>query len=294
MSTDTQTEVERAENQPPADEDLSDSNRLAGQLAVLEAENERLRSEYARLRQTQYRRTALALGGLGIAGVLGALLIPTARTVLLALGGTGIFLGVLTYYLSPERFLPATVGRGIYSTLADNERAVVDELGLSDRRVYIPLDERSETRLYTPQTTATSLPEKEALTDLFVVDNRGVSVRPTGDALFAEFERALTGDFSAEPAEITEQLSTGLREQFELVEGTEHSVPADVDREAGEVSIGVTDSVYGPLDQFDHPVVSFLAVGLARGLDTPVEASIETDTDRADAVVICRWQDKDH
>ena len=290
-----ETTVETDEGRPdeaPPSADASEHERLAGELAVLQAENDRLRNEYTRLQQTQYRHTALALVAIGALAAVGALLVPNARTVLFALAGTGLFLGILTYYLTPERFLPATVGRAIYETGAENERQVVDELGLSDTCLYVPVGERPDVRLYVPQSSARPLPEESALRETFVVSDgtRGVAFRPTGDALFEEFERAVTGEPATKPGEIVSQLRDSLVEQFELVQSTEHSLSPDSTRDSGEVTVGVTDSVYGSLEQFDHPVVSLLGVGFAHGLNTPVEVSVETTgNDRMDAVVICRW-----
>jgi hypothetical protein len=68
-----------------------------------------------------------------------------------------------------------------------------------------------------------------------------------------------------------------------------------VDEEASDaagdrvvVSFGVSNPTIGSLERFDHPVPSFLAVGLARGLDASV--AVETtpaEGDRADYVVTC-------
>lgn len=267
---------------------LPEEERLAGELAVLEAENEQLRTEYARLQQTQYRRSAVALAVLGALAAVGGLLFPTARAVLLALAGTGLFLGVLTYYLSPEQFLPASVGREVYGALAANERAVVDELGLSDGRLYVPVEGR--VRLYVPGSTGDSLPDDDALGETFVVgEGRGVAFQPTGQALFAEFERALTGELADEPAELARQLREGLVEQFELVESTEQSVPEETTAESGELRVGVTGSAFGSVEQFDHPVPSVLGVGLARGLDEAVAVEVGDGSERVDALVTCRW-----
>ena len=137
------------------EEKVSEQERLAGEVALLEAENEQLRTEYARLQQTQYRQTAIALVGVGLVAALGGLLLPSARTVLLALGGTGVFLGVLTYYLSPERFLSASVGRAVHETAASNQAGIVAELGLSETRLYAPVGE-ADVRLYVPASPARS------------------------------------------------------------------------------------------------------------------------------------------
>ena len=274
------------------EETLSETERLTGRVAMLEAENQRLRDEYARIKQTRYRQTAVALVGVGLLAVVGGLLAPATRTVLFALGGTGIFLGILTYYLAPERFIPASVGREVYAALASNEQRVVADLGLSEDRIYVPMEGEGRVRLYVPQQTAESLPDADALAETFVTadSHRGIALGPTGVPLFAEFERALSGETATTPADLTAQLSDALVEQFELVESAEHSLDPETTADAGQLTVGIVDSIYGPPAQFDHPVASFLGVGVARGLDTPVAVSVESIADgRADAVVTCRW-----
>lgn len=268
--------------------ELSERERLAGELASLEAENRRLREEYARSQQTEYRRTAAALVLVGALAAGGGLLFPSARTVLFALAGTGAFLGALTYYLAPEQFLPASVGRDVYGALAHNHEQLGAELGLSDRTVYVPTAD--QVRLYVPQSSGTPLPDEELLGETFVVGDgqRGVAFRPTGVPLFAEFERAFGGTLGETPDELGRQLTDALVEQFELVESVD--VESAGNGASGQLTVGVVDSAYGPLDQFGHPVPSFLAVGLASGVDVPVSVTVDADgTDRVDAVVTCRW-----
>ena len=276
-------------------EKVSEQERLAGEVALLETENEQLRTEYARLQQTQYRQTAIALVGVGLVAALGGLLLPSARTVLLALGGTGVFLGVLTYYLSPERFLSASVGRAVYETTASNQAGIVAELGLSEARLYVPVGE-ADVRLYVPASPSEPLPDDDdALGERFVVTDeaRGVAFEPSGQALLADIEQALTDDLGSEPAAVARQLREALVEQFELVDSAEQSVPDESDREAGELTVGVEGSAYGPLERFDHPVASVLAVGLARALDAPVAVAVDPDgNDRVDATVTCRWPEQ--
>jgi len=268
--------------------DVSETERLAGELARLEAENDRLRAAYAHSKRTEYRQTAAALAAVGALAALGAVLFTGARTVLFALAGTGVFLGVLTYFLAPEQFLPASVGREVYDAMADNQARIVAELGLSDDRIYLPVD--GGVRLYVPQTADASLPDDAALEETFVVfdGGRGVAFRPTGEALFAEFERSLDGELATTHDEVGAQLTEALVEQFELLESIEQST-AGTD-EAGRLTVGVVNSAYGPPDRFDNPVVSFLGVGVARALDVPVGVMVNPDgNERVDAVVTCRW-----
>lgn len=78
----------------------------------------RLRSELARTRRPRYWRAATGTAGLGAAAIVGALLFPAASTVLIALGRTGLFIAVLVRYLTPERFVSATIGRWVYEALS--------------------------------------------------------------------------------------------------------------------------------------------------------------------------------
>lgn len=274
------------------DETIAD---LSAQLEVLSEENQRLRKEYARARRTRYRRTALALAAVGIVGILGGLALPESRTVLFALGGTGLFTAVLTYYLTPEQFISAAVGEGIYSALARTETALVNELGLQDEQVYVPTAGgagEQAARLFVPQQSAFDVPDHSALESLFVVtaaeSERGVAIHPTGEPLFSEFERTLSGPLSDEPELLATQLTDGLVEQFELA----RSATVEFDEGGAGLTVAIDGSAYGAVDRVDHPIVSFLGVGLAVGLDLPVTVeSIRADDDRAEYLVACSWPD---
>lgn len=275
--------------------DLSDTpedaqeESLVAEVEVLREENRRLREEFARARRTQYRRTAITLAGIGVLAGIAGVLFADARTVLFALGGTGVFFGVLVYYLSPEQFISADVGRRVYEALAQNEAATVAELGLQNDRVYVPVgDSVEDVRLFVPQRSEYELPDAEALADTFVVPDepagRGLALEPTGGPLAVDFRQAAT-DVVDDPTAIAPALADALVEQFELVA----SADSDVDPEAGRLTVGVTESVYGSVDRFDHPVASFLAVGLASALDTPVTTKVSTGDDRVDYLVTCQW-----
>ncbi|MFB6161783.1 MAG: hypothetical protein ABEJ61_11520 [Haloferacaceae archaeon] len=275
-------------------DDADDSEaELAVRLERLAAENRRLRREYARARTSQYRRSAVGLAVLGLLGVAGGLVFPDDRSVLFALGGTGLFASVLTYYLTPEQFVPATVGERVYTALARNEGALAADLGLAGPHVYVPTDTPDDgtdagVRLFVPQQESFDLPGADALASTFVAtdetDRRGVALDPTGDALFDPFEEALAGDLRTDLGPLADQLGDALVEQFELVAG----VRVETDASEGRVTVGVSGSAYGPVDRFDHPVASFLAVGIARGRDDPVTLSVEAGDDRADYLVTVR------
>lgn len=282
MSTSTNDRDTDTEDEQP------DVPTLEGEIEVLREENRRLREEYARARKSEYRRTAAVLILAGLLSVAGGFLVTSARTVLFALGGTGVFIGVLTYYLTPERMLPATVGRDVYAAMADTQNGIVEELGLRGDRIYVPADDG--VRLFVPQHADYTVPDAGDLADVFVVGEddrtRGIAVTPTGDTLFERFEETRTGDVGDDPGAVARGLAGALVEQFELLGATE--VEAETDR----VTVAVSDSTYGSVGRFDHPVPSLLGSGLARELDRPVSVEVADPDDRpADALVTCRWDD---
>lgn len=284
-STDSHETPGPTTNESSADTDQS-RRAYAAQVELLTEENSRLRSEYARARQSQYRETALGLAAIGVLAVVSGLLFPDGQEVLFTLGAIGLFGGILTYYLTPSQFIAAEVGERVYAATAANEATIADELGLRDDRIYLPGDDSVLARLYVPQRAEYELPDD--LTSLFVTDTaqRGLVLEPTGSALFKEFERALTAELATEPAALATQLSDGLIEQFELARSAE----PDVDAAAGRVTVAITDSAFGAVDRFDHPIASFLAVGLATGLAEPITLEVVAGDERSDWVVTCRWE----
>ncbi|WP_254533381.1 hypothetical protein [Natrinema gelatinilyticum] len=292
MST---SDVDRDETTTDLDADQTneqDDNQLelAARTELLEAENKRLRAEYARAKQSRYRRTAAGLALVGTCAALAAVLFPDGREVLFALASVGLFGGVLTHYLTPETFVTANVGERIYAAMAANEAAIASELGLSSDRVYLPTDDAADTRLYIPQQTANELPTLDKLEGPILTDpeHRGLVLEPTGATLLEEFERALTDEFATAPAPLATQLADGLVEQFELAGNAE----PDVDVASNRITVAIDDSAFGDLDRFDHPIISFLAVGFVTGLERPIRLEVTPANERSDWLVTCRWDDR--
>lgn len=289
MSTDG-TAVDDDADEPAPDEQLAE---LRTKIQLLTEENTRLRESYSRAKQTQYRQSALGLLAVGVVAALGGLLVPTARSVLFALAGTGLFGGILTYYLTPEQFISADVGRDVYATLAENEAALAAELGLSEERVYVPVSTAERpVRLFIPQQRRYTLPPESTLEAQTILaadsTSNGVALDPSGNRLLTSLEATLRGSLADSPAELAAQLSDALVEQFELVDGAQ----PDIDPDGERCSVAVRGSVYGPIGQFDHPVVSLLAAGFASGLAVPVTVSVSQETDAtSDATVTLRWEE---
>lgn len=270
----------------------ADGDRRA-RVELLEAENRALRAAHARTRQARYRRTAAGLAALGVVAVAGALLFPGARAVLFALGATGLFGGLLTYYLAPERFIAASVGEATYEAHADAVEALADELGLADARVYLPPDDATDpVRLFLPQHADYAVPDDAALASTVVVPDdpgaRGLALHPTGAPLLRELRATLSGPLADEPRRLADQLADGLVESVELAESATPEVAE------GRVTLAVAGSAYAGATRIDHPVASLLGAGLAVGLDRPVAIeATRADDDRADVLVTARWDPSD-
>lgn len=235
----------------------------------------------------------LAIGALsGISGVL----FTAAQEILFAFAATALFGAVLTHYLTPEKFIAASVGERVYDAgTATVGAELISELGLQDSSIYVPsasTDRASSVpvRLFVPQHRNYDLPEAAALESLFVVTDddrsRGVSLTPAGGGLVREFESTLTDDLATEPDELAAQLTSALVENFELAA----SATVEYDADNRRVTVGIQESAYGPVTRFDHPIASFVATGLAKQLDAPVRVeTTAADGDQADYLITCRW-----
>ncbi|MFB6130399.1 MAG: hypothetical protein ABEJ28_06225 [Salinigranum sp.] len=276
-----------------AGDEEGDADELAVQVDLLRSENRRLREEYARARLVRYRRTAIALALVGLVSIVGAAAFPIARTVLVVVGATGVFGGILTYYLTPERVVPASVGQSAYDALSRTGRAVGDGLGLSEISVYVPIDAGDDVlapvRLFVPQSRSFEVPPDEELLSAFVAPEsesmRGVSFVPAAARMLAEFDRAVveTGD---DPEAAVAALSDALVEQFELVRRADY----ELDPDGGRAIVGVSGCAYGDVSSFDHPVASLVGAGLAHLLGEPVTVEVSTPEEGgSEYLLTCRW-----
>lgn len=266
-------------------------DELQGRVELLQAENQRLRREYVRARRSRYQRTAIGLLVVGAFGLAGGGLLPGAQTVLLALGGSAVIAGVLTYYLTPEDFVTLSVGDALTATLQDNYEAIQAELNLAGDPVYVPLtdDATAEARLFLPQHRDFTLPSADALRDVFVIpdapDERGLALYPTGSELLAEFKQAsTTSTLSADdPEQVFEALADGLVEQFELAEQISTTLEADT-----RCVIAISGSASDGVHRLDHPLTSFLGVGAAVHIQQPVRIEVR-ETEGREYILECRW-----
>lgn len=277
------TETSDAQQVPDSAHDDERDAVTAAEVAVLREENERLRKQFKQARQTTYRRTALAFLIVGLIALAGGALFPDVRVLLVALGGTGVFAAILTFFITPEAFLAASVSEQIYAATARNGADLVSELGLQDARVYAPAGQDG-VRLFIPAHREYVVPDPDALQSVFVVTDaereRGVALQPTGRELYGDFETAANEAQSLE--EFTAQLGDAVVEQFELAQ----SVTTGVSPQANQARFEITGQSCGELRSFDQPVVSFLATGLATYTDQPVRIEFPDDSE---PLLQCQW-----
>jgi hypothetical protein len=218
----------------------------------------------------------------GLIALAGAVVLVPLRELLVALGFTGLFGAVLTYFLTPERFVSATIGEQIYTTLADNEAAIVDDLMLGGEPLLYPTpDADVPARLFVPQVPETVPADDSDLSTPFTTGEvNGLALEPMGTALYRELQ-TVADRLPETPPEIATVVGEALIEQFELIDSVE------VDGDTERVTMAIDGSAYGPPDRFDHPVSSLLATTLAAELETVVTPTVESGT-RAEWLITCR------
>ncbi|WP_193310589.1 hypothetical protein [Halorubrum halophilum] len=282
------TTTESSDGTASSRDGVPSQEALLAQKRALEVENEQLRSAYAAAQRSRYRRTAIALCVVGLVSVGAGVIFESSQPVLFAIGATGLFAGVLTYYFSPTRFVAETIGDRLVEANAATLNAFVQTLGLSGTVVYVPTSDvtsQTEVVAFLPQSTEYVIP-----TDIspgIIPDTKpaaqGVAIVPVGGLLLTEFTRALTGERATEPDLLGEQLGEALTDQFELasnvtIETATTGETADPDSiPAGRLTVVCADPMFAASSAFDHPIGSFVASGVATALDRPVELRVDAD-----------------
>ena len=272
--------------------DSYQDEELQAENEILREEIRRLRREYYRSKRTTFRRTAIGLGVIGLLGLTSAIIFPDQRTVFIALGATGIFAGLLTFYLTPERFVTSTIAEGIYRSYDSLGIELISQLGLSDRRVYFPIRSKSDpgaAKLFIPQEHKFQIPDSSSLNGPFVITEsdrkRGIILEPIGNSLLDEFRSGVDTE-DDDLVTVVEALTASLVDQFEIAE----TAVADVDRVTSSATVGISGSSIGLFDKFDHPIVSLIGVGMAMTLNQPVSVHTRTKVDdRYEFIVVCEW-----
>lgn len=261
-----------------------DEPALRTRLALLEEENRRLRAAIVEGRRTRYRRTALGMMAIGVTAFLAGVVFVDTREVLFALAGIGLFAGVLTLYLTPERFVAATVSEAVYGAMATNAAAICETLGLRDRRIYLPPGDGHPARLFIPQYADPVFPIDQPGPLVLEDEARGLLLEATGDRLVGSVAgTGITAGGDEGLGAIAARLAETIVETLELA-----SSARVVDVGDDLVTIAVSGSTLGSLDRLDHPVPSVLAAGIATELDRPVDLEVTRGDDRSDWLVTVR------
>lgn len=232
-----------------------------------------------------WRRPSWATVGalvLGLVGVGAGLALPPEfapaplPTLLPALGAAALFAAGLNHLLVAGGDLPPVVAQSLVDARVADAAA---RLGGDppDAARYLPADGATGPRLVAP-------PASGAGADAQPSPGEG-TLEPSAATLYRAFEAQRSGDPDPRPEAIVAALCDALAGGFELVADARIAVVAD-----NRARVAVEGTVLPDLARFDHPVASFLGVGLATELDRPVTVDVEVDEEvAADAVVVCRW-----
>jgi hypothetical protein len=199
------------------------------------------------------RVPAAVFAALGLALVGAAVAVPAVETLLLAWGGTALFLALVFRFVFTGPTVPAAVTTAIHATMAGNARRRVPDAP----------------HRYVPGADGVSL----------AVD--GETFDPIGTRLLAAAETP-GGDGTLE-----ERLAVLVDV---VVNELEVASRASATAAPGEATVTVTGSRVGTAELFDHPVASIVGVALAGHLETGVrvDSSVEDGT----LVVACRWSQR--
>jgi len=258
--------------------------------------------------QRRYRLAGVALALLGVASAVAAALVDpgTEREILVGFAGVGLYGAALTYVLRPAATRDVDPGERVYDALAATGEALRADLDLPDRSVYAPTTDQRDgfapvALVVRGDATGAITGRKPVLGDRVATADAtdggtdappirpgatdSIAVYPTGAALFDAFEEIAVVDLGTDPVELTEQLAEAAVSGLGLAVAVEPSI----DGADGRATLTVRDPRFGAATGFDHPVVSFLAVGLAVGLDTPVTTSVEPLDVDGTYRVVCEW-----
>ena len=198
------------------------------------------------------KNAAPIFAGLGVVLVAVAAALPEFQTLLLAWGGTALFVALLLRFVLSGPTMSAAVTTDIYDAMAGNARRLA---GSAPQR-------------YVPDADGVTLAVGERSFD------------PVGERL------AATVPASGPEATVTDRLTVLVDV---VVNDLELAARASATATDDGATVTVTDSRVGTTQLFDHPVASLVGVTLADHLDRPVTVESRLDGDRL--VVTCRWSE---
>jgi hypothetical protein len=306
-----------------ATDDLT-SYRLRKRIHELEAENARYQKNLDLARKWEFRRTGVALLAIGaVITLVGYLLynLSSIANVLLMVGIGALFVGAVTMFLNPGRFMSQKVAEDLNLSSIIVVDDLLRDLRVKNRGVYLPSSMTgTNVKLFIPLRREYEVPSKVHLAEdrAFLIDlanpaQEGVLLKPLGYHLFAHTRRDLKVDWRDARTE-TEGLqgSEKDREQQDghtladklqdvLVKGLELADKAVVSQSDGELSVRLQGTPYigtcrsveeeAPqvCEQIGCPLCSMIACIYTEYVDK--EVVIETVKRDDDAItVVCKTQ----
>ncbi|MFT4946594.1 MAG: hypothetical protein ACI8TL_000830 [Natronomonas sp.] len=231
--------------------------------------------------------TTLFLGVFGLAGVAVSFTTAVAEggfsSLAATLGGTVLVASLLNHALADGRDLPPAVSESVYTAYASLAETVLDERDLSGQGVYLPSGGQSSARLVVPATGGDPLDRDWSTVD--AVGDEHAVFTPTGESLYRAFRRMKlrSSEHRTDHQRLLSRLASALDSGFELVEAVSVTVEGDT------ATVSFESCVLPGVDRLDHPVGSFLAVGIAREFGEPVTVDrVRSDPDGSGSIEL-RW-----
>jgi len=284
--------VRRTTTGTPGENDVpTDLNRKFNRLTE---QTEELHADSLRARDARHRPLAIALAGTGSTVVLVGILLgahgtATAipSTTVIVVGGIGLFTGLFLYYVTPERFVTATVATALCRTLDSVSKSFVED-ATTPLYAYAS-GSTGEDRVHLELSTAAVSTDGEGTLHERYGDQRPPAPEstprqmvPSGLSIYREI--GPTPPYSeGSTRERILRLAETLNSPLGLVDDV------DATWESDRLVVRIANSTCGPIDRFDHPVPSLLACGLAVETESKVVVGIERlDATDYDWQVACR------
>jgi len=216
------------------------------------------------------------------AGLLaGAFLFAAVREMLVALSVAAIFGAILLYLVTPERFITASVAGSVTAVMNSNIEALVETTGVVRTPRYVPTTDG--VKLFFPSVAVVSTPPTETLVsaDEGSQIEDGIVLEPSAKRLVAALGDGAADDYQT-LSETLGLLSSAMVGQFGLADGA--TIESIDDQHA---TVRVRGSIFDDSTRFDHPIQSFLAVGLAMRVEATVRPTMTVE-DSGDLLITFR------
>lgn len=225
-----------------------------------------------------------------------AISIIYASSVLAFIGLGLTFWGVLTLYITTEKYVKQTLLDSTITPSLANLNQMLTELKYRGKSIYLPpkyLKDFETVKVYIPKNKNTNLPTPEEIQQqeykTFLKNPEAVLINPTGQSLSKLFEKTLRTSFTAVDLEYLQQnLPKLFIEDLDIAENLEIKLKDSIHvKITNSIFKGIcreTQKLSHPFDTIGCPLCSAIACAIAKASGNPV--TIEQSQASEDGEVI--------